>query len=98
MGSELAETYKEIGITDLEDAIKIFLLYILALGEIAHYRENRVIIRLHRSWECEAAMKHNVKELTPYFEKGAVAVFLEKFIGRKMSVHEIKCLAKGDLY
>jgi len=83
MSSELAETCKEIGTTDLEDAIKIFLLYILALGEITHYRESRVIIRLYRSWECEAAMKHNVKEPASYFEKGAVAVFLENLSGEK---------------
>ena len=102
VGSELAETYKEMGISDLKDAIKMFLLHLLALGrylgEITYYKEDRIIIRLHRNWECEVAMKHNVKGPASYFERGVIAGFLEKFTGKKVSVHEIKCLAKGDPY
>lgn len=102
VGSELAETYKRMGISDLKDSIKMFLLHLLALGrylgEITYYKEDRIIIRLHRNWECEVAMKHNVKGPASYFEKGVVAGFLEKLTGRKVSVYEVKCLAKGDPY
>lgn len=65
IGFKLAKAYKDIGITDLREAINMLLLHSFALGrylgEITYYsygdpfKEDKIVLRIHSNWECEIA-------------------------------------------
>lgn len=90
-----------LGITKIDEGIEI----LKALGrgsrwlEILEYmvREDKIIIKTMKSWECEIQKEKADKPVSQYI-RGVFAGFFKELLSKKVSVRETKCMAMGDPY
>jgi|GEM_PF-1056973 len=103
-GLSLAETYKKWKIDDLKQALYVNFLRAHALGryraEISKYIKKResleIQIKIHDMWECLTARRYGIKEPSCHFERGVIAGIIEGYVGKRIKLKEVKCVAKGD--
>ena len=58
----------------------------------------RAIVKVWNNIECSLGKKKNVKKPFSHWLRGLLAGFGTRFFGKKVSVIETKCIAKGDPY
>ncbi len=107
IGRSLAQSIREKGVEDLRQVLQYMLLYNAASGRyrgeitVYNYRDmpgDRIVVRMHDSWECDTARMHGLPGPASHLERGVLAGLLEELTGRKVVVREKKCVARGDPY
>ncbi|RLF15212.1 MAG: hypothetical protein DRJ97_04535 [Thermoprotei archaeon] len=108
IGLGYARLLKELGVEDLKDLVTICLAYAKShgafKGELIEYNFNpatnkgRLVLRIYDLWECETAKRSGVREPSSHKTRGMIAGLIEGFVGKRASVKEDKCIAKGDKY
>ena len=106
VGEALEEEYRRTGAKSLREAIEMLLIHATSLGryrgEVVEYAygdpvfEDRIVLRIHHCWECVTALKFNVEGPASHYERGVVAGLIGAYTGRRVTVDEVKCIAKGD--
>jgi len=108
LGHLYAQDLKTLGIKDLKEALKAFLICCFARGicegRIVYYsyrhllRKDLIKIRIFKYWECELARKYEIMGPTGHIFRGIIAGLVEAYTGRKVKAKETSCVAKGDPY
>jgi predicted hydrocarbon binding protein len=102
IGKRVYKLYaKKLNITDVEEGIEV--LKALAHGarwsEIIDYMisNNKIIIKLKESWECEI-QKGTVDKPASNYIRGVFAGFFKELLKSDTEVRETKCIALEDPY
>jgi len=101
-GKEFYKLYgRRLNIADINESIKV--LEALGLGakwlELKEHSitDNKIILRIDGSWECEILKGKTDKPASNYI-RGLFTGFLKELLKREVEVRETKCIAVGDPY
>lgn len=72
-------------------------------GRIAKYAVqgrpgDTIILHIYDNWECLTVKQLGIPGPASPLERGVIAAVVEQVTGRRVSVEEPKCIAKGDPY